>query len=118
MLSFRISKPGFRGEFAAASLKLVIFCQLNHWNAGVFPRRIRRGLIEALITSSPTSCRRIGFRGEFAAASLKRYRNHPELSRPAAARFRGEFAAASLKRVIAAFKLTYDLWFPRRIRRG
>ena len=39
--------PSFRGEFAAASLKLGRVCARRR-GIGEFPRRIRRGLIEAL----------------------------------------------------------------------
>ena len=66
---------GFRGEFAAASLKQPFY-----------------GFRKTIA---------ISFRGEFAAASLKR-RRHRMLHPVRGDRFRGEFAAASLKQGIRA----------------
>ena len=60
-----------------------------------FPRRIRRGLIEASSMNVTGSLASSCFRGEFAAASLKRRVTCHTPKRMA--RFRGEFAAASLR---------------------
>ena len=60
----------FRGEFAAASLKQPWFAR-SATPATCFPRRIRRGLIEAQWASAMGRPPRSPFRGEFAAASLK-----------------------------------------------
>ena len=62
----------------------------------MFPRRIRRGLIEAYSTPAVPSAWSHGFRGEFAAASLKPC-GVATGAEPGAGCFRGEFAAASLK---------------------
>jgi len=109
----------FRGDSAAASLKLTYDRQLQrrYWNfrgdsaaaslkhpvagvyadpAGEFPRRFRRGLIEALVRWHQS--RRCGryFRGDSAAASLKRDGRVQSIIVPTD--FRGDSAAASLKR--------------------
>src|SRR5690606_20500803 len=92
-------KAGFRGECAAASLKLELLHTRRHPQR-VFPRRMRRGLIEAvrpsrrrgadlrfprrmrrgLIEARSSCTRAVGtrssFRGECAAASLKRDAQH------------------------------------------
>ena len=62
----------------------------------MFPRRIRRGLIEASLVAVLTEQAARRFRGEFAAASLKHHADR--LTNIKMCRFRGEFAAASLKR--------------------
>ena len=81
----------FRGEFAAASLKLP---RLGRGGGGrnLFPRRIRCGLIEARPAGRSGPGFFNPFRGEFAAASLKRDED----------RIGGDIVAP----------------FPRRIRRG
>jgi hypothetical protein len=59
-----------RGEFAAASLKLEIIDQYGRETVE-YPRRIRRGLIEAEAKKEEETPAEICIRGEFAAASLK-----------------------------------------------
>ena len=83
----------FRGEVAAASLKPQDF--LTGGNAGQgFPRRSRRGLIEAAIAHLMGFGKHC-FRGEVAAASLKRILR--TFTSTVHNSFRGEVAAASLK---------------------
>jgi len=99
---FLMSMPDFRGQLAAASLKLGRIVPPNWWmaafprpigrgliEAGVglsvygwgdeFPRPIGRGLIEANLFSRKVDCAITHFRGQLAAASLK------HLSLPASA---------------------------------
>src|SRR5690606_7922683 len=108
------SHDSFRGEFAAASLKRTDEPTSAQGRRG-FPRRIRRGLIEASLQTLLTRLL-VGFRGEFAAASLKPRRHGPLPRRHL--RFRGEFAAASLKRYVHDRPVRRLRTFPRRIRRG
>ena len=61
----------------------------------MFPRRSRRGLIEAQDCAHQGRSVRSCFRGEVAAASLKRIQCPPDYG--SVAGFRGEVAAASLK---------------------
>ncbi len=80
-----------------------------------FPRRHRRGLIEAIKVSHDPLIH-VAFRGVTAAASLKRsgQRTTARCGRP----FRGVTAAASLKLADRRFGLQPEPLFPRRHRRG
>ena len=80
-----------------------------------FPRRIRRGLIEALSVTSGASASRY-FPGEFAGASLKR--DHAPRGAQAAPHFPGEFAGASLKQRAQCDAHQAHQGISRRIRRG
>jgi len=62
--------PDFRGDSAAASLKLTYDRRLQR-RQWIFPRRFRRGLIEAYSLRASYSFRYSYFRGDSAAASLK-----------------------------------------------
>jgi len=159
----RLLRMNLRGEFAAASLKLGFAWRCDqvtppisaansprpHWSLRCAahnsaaeprsPRRIRRGLIEALpplsaLFSAAGSPRRIrrglieascaiavstwspDLRGEFAAASLKQ--PHFRLAELRREHLRGEFAAASLKRGARVVRARVQRRSPRRIRRG
>ena len=83
----------FRDEYVAASLKLSIDDGAGGEGAG-FPRRIRRGLIEACRPRAPPSASS-NFRDEYVAASLKHFVlcccSRPQVH------FRDEYVAASLK---------------------
>jgi len=68
-MSSSTAPANLRGEFAAASLKQ--YTENYHVDGrAVSPRRIRRGLIEALPSQAIRPCGSY-LRGEFAAASLK-----------------------------------------------
>jgi len=64
--------------------------------AAQFPRRFRRGLIEAVIDAASISSLSSHFRGDSAAASLKP--NGHAVAATSPDYFRGDSAAASLKR--------------------
>ncbi len=87
-------RPGFRGEFAAASLKLCLRFGERALGGGFRGEFAAASLkrSESMVLGSLVT---VSFRGEFAAASLKHLSLcHIPESR---LRFRGEFAAASLK---------------------
>ena len=109
-----IASGGFRGEVAAASLKQ----GTGDGTGGVdlkFPRRSRRGLIEARILGLPAGSGDC-FRGEVAAASLKRAVQVHSIAQFSG--FRGEVAAASLKQAKPGIQPGPGVAFPRRSRRG
>ncbi len=81
----------------------------------VFPRRIRRGLIEALHARCRVSTIR-NFRGEFAAASLK----HPVVRQQVVrdGRFPRRIRRGLIEAEAQLIALGASTAFPRRIRRG
>jgi len=83
----------FRGDSAAASLKPVLPSR-HRVNYAGFPRRFRRGLIEAACRH-PAHTTLADFRGDSAAASLKHLET--EFCDIHCLHFRGDSAAASLK---------------------
>ena len=86
---------GFRGDFPAASLKRM--CPRARLGAaGLIPRGLPRGLIEANTDVLTLSRLRFRFRGDFPAASLKL--TIKLSTETIGIRFRGDFPAASLKR--------------------
>src|SRR5690348_14437799 len=85
---------GFRGDIAAASLKPVIERMASNPSVE-FPRRYRRGLIEAPAVAPRDPDRSRCFRGDIAAASLKQRLLRDRSTDHGG--FRGDIAAASLK---------------------
>jgi len=81
-----------------------------------FPRRFRRGLIEAPHWRRTCPMPACDFRGDSAAASLKQLSNRRQPSM--GGDFRGDSAAASLKRGCHPVHLRRSHRFPRRFRRG
>ena len=87
--------PPFPGELAGASLKHCATNVMVIQEQGGFPRRTRRGLIEA--EQIPTQNQRIqAFPGELAGASLKQL-SQQDLALRQSVAFPGELAGASLK---------------------
>ena len=100
----------FPGEIAGASLKRRLRPRPERRRPDRFPRRNRRGLIEAGPRRWGAARWRAVFPGEIAGASLKRpvLTPRPERGREV---FPGEIAGASLKPVVAESKSACHFWF-------